>query len=422
MQNSFAKTQIENIRVWSAPDNIRIVFDISDNVKYNVFTLNNPHRVVIDFVDTDWKLSKEPEFDNSNIKKIRHSIRNQKNLRIVFDLSQSVKPNYFLLAPNKTYGYRLVLDLPIKQKKSETASKFQSTSRKFRNRDFIVAIDPGHGGEDPGAIGKKFKTKEKDVVLQVAKRLEKKINHTPGLQAFLIRTGDYYVGLRQRINKARSHGADLFISIHADSFHDSKASGASVYILSEKGSSSEAARWLAESENRADLIGGISLDDKGDLLAQVLLDLSQSASKQASYELAESLLEGLSKVTKLHQKQVQQAGFAVLKAPDIPSVLVEIGFISNHIGEENLRSSQYQEKIAQALVNGVLHHFSKRRQPSMHTMQMAVIHKVKSGETLEKIAHQYKTPLRDIVAHNRLKSDLIYIGQKIRIPQVADTE
>src|SRR5690606_21972177 len=161
------------------------------------------------------------------------------------------------------------------------------------------------------------------------------------------------------INKARSHGADLFISVHADSFHDSKASGASVYILSEKGSSSEAARWLAESENRADLIGGISLDDKGDLLAQVLLDLSQSASKQASVGLAQSLRDGLAEVTKLHQGQVQQAGFAVLKAPDIPSVLVEIGFISNHIGEENLRSAQYQEKRAQALVNGVVHHCTR---------------------------------------------------------------
>ncbi|MCS5707547.1 N-acetylmuramoyl-L-alanine amidase [Candidatus Berkiella cookevillensis] len=449
MRLAMGATTIQGARVWAAPDNTRVVFDISDQVEYKLFTLSNPNRVVIDFKNADWKAKGAPQLNDSNIKSFRHGVRDTHDLRVVFDLHEAAKPKSFILAPNKTYGHRLVLDLESTTKKSvekgieknteqiisvpEVSSSLPTPikrpQKQQNNKRYIVAIDPGHGGEDPGAVGRRFKTKEKDIVLQVARMLERKVNETPGLQAFLIRNGDYYVGLRQRINKARGQGADLFVSIHADSFKDSKATGASVFILSEKGASSEAARWLAESENRADLIGGISLDDKGDVLAQVLLDLSQSATKAASYELGQSVLNSLGRVTNLHKASVQQAGFAVLKSPDIPSILVEVGFLSNHIGEENLRKAAHQEKIASALLEGVKAYFAHRGQPlnkpvpkQMDGGQIAKVykahkvHEVKSGETLQKIALRYKTSTTAIVSHNRLKSHILQVGQQLKIP------
>lgn len=449
MRLAVGATTIEGARVWAAPDNTRIVFDISDQVEYKLFTLSNPNRVVIDFKNTNWKAKGSPQLSDSNIKSFRHGVRENHDLRVVFDLHEAAKPKSFVLAPNKTYGYRLVLDLESTVKKSAEEKRVSQqpevsspsvpvkSSQKQSNNSkrYVVAIDPGHGGEDPGAVGRRFQTKEKDIVLQVARILERKINETHGLQAFLIRNGDYYVGLRQRINKARGQGADLFVSIHADSFKDPKATGASVFILSEKGASSEAARWLAESENRADLIGGISLDDKGDVLAQVLLDLSQSATKAASYELGQSVLNSLGRVTNLHKASVQQAGFAVLKSPDIPSILVEVGFISNHIGEENLRKANHQEKIASALLEGVKGYFARRGQPLNKQTpkqmgsgqmakvpkqkghgQMAKVHQVMPGETLQKIAAKYKTSSAEIVSHNRLKSSVIQVGQRLQIP------
>lgn len=448
MRLAIGATTIQGARVWAAPDNTRIVFDISDQVEYKLFTLSNPNRVVVDFKNAHWKAKGSPQLSDSNIKNFRYGVRDTHDLRVVFELHEAAKPKSFILAPNKTYGHRLVLDLENTTKRSvekgieKNAQQIMSVpevssslptpikrpQKQQNNKRYIVAIDPGHGGEDPGAVGRKFKTKEKDIVLQVARMLERKVNETPGLQAFLIRNGDYYVGLRQRINKARAQGADLFVSIHADSFKDSKATGASVFILSEKGASSEAARWLAESENRADLIGGISLDDKGDVLAQVLLDLSQSATKAASYELGDAVLNSLGRVTNLHKASVQQAGFAVLKSPDIPSILVEVGFISNHIGEENLRKAAHQEKIASALLEGVKAYFARRGQPLNKSApkidggQIAKVHKapkiheVKSGETLQKIALQYKTSTTAIVSHNCLKSHILQVGQQLKIP------
>lgn len=421
MQASLAQTSVESMRVWAAPDSTRVVLDVSDEASYKIFSLKNPHRIVIDLKNANWDSKTIPSLEKSVIKKVRTSPRQQKDYRIVLDLHEKVELESFLLAPNQPYGYRLVLDLKGTTVKPQ-ASKFKSTSRKFRTRDFIIAIDPGHGGEDPGAIGKRFNTKEKDVVLEVAKHLETLVNETPGMQAFLVRKGDYFISLRKRINIARRQGADLFISVHADSFRDPKARGASVYILSEKGASSEAARWLAETENRSDLMGGISLDDKGDILAQVLLDLSQSASKMASYELGRSVLSSLAKVTKLHQSDVQQAGFVVLKSPDIPSILVEVGFISNHRGEYNLRKKGHQQKVAQAILQGVKQYYHQRGHetplqiPDM--VNTALKYKVERGDTLEKIAKRYKVSISSLKSDNQLSSDTIRVGQTLIINQL----
>tara|TARA_R110002110_G_scaffold400317_1_gene616607 strand:+ start:22031 stop:23359 length:1329 start_codon:yes stop_codon:yes gene_type:complete len=414
-----AKTEIHDARVWDSPDSIRVVFDISGTPNYKVFTLKNPNRVVIDLHEAKWSADKKPSLTHSNIKKLRYGLRNKNDLRIVLDLNDAVKPKTFVLAPNQTYGHRLVVDLPFKSRKADVVSQLDTTSGGFRNRDYLVAIDPGHGGEDPGAIGKKYKTREKDIVFSVAKILEQKVNQTPGMRAFLVRKGDYYIKLRDRISYARRQGADLFVSVHADSFKDPKATGASVYILSEKGESSEAARWLAESENRADLIGGVSLDGKGDILAQVLLDLSQSASKAASYDLGNEVLASLAKVTNLHKKKVQQAGFVVLKSPDIPSILVELGFISNPQGERNLSKPFHKEKLAQAMLEGIKGYVSSKGHPIHQYLpapSFVQTHKVRSGDSLEQLALQYKTTVEAIKSENKLKSDIIRIGQVLQLP------
>jgi len=298
---------------------------------------------------------------HTSIVKLRHGGQPGNTLRIVLDLDAPVKPTSFLLMPNQTYGHRLVLDL-----KGKSAKKNPPIQKKAvipKKRKWVVAIDPGHGGEDSGAVGRHRRLHEKEVVLAVSKKLKALINAQEGMEAFLIRTGDYYVSLRKRTLLAREKGADLFISVHADSFHNEKAKGASVYVLSEKGASNEAARWLAERENRADLIGGVSLEDKGNILASVLLDLSQTASREASHELAGHLIQHLGKITDLHHQSVQRAGFMVLKSPDIPSVLVELGFISNKEGEAKLHDATHQHALASALLSGVKAYAAKRLLP-----------------------------------------------------------
>jgi N-acetylmuramoyl-L-alanine amidase len=290
-----------------------------------------------------------------------------------------------------------------------------------RSRPFIVAIDAGHGGEDPGAVGAKG-TREKDVVLQMAKKLSYLINQKPGMKAVLVREDDSYVHLRKRMHHARAHNADLFISIHADSYHDSTAYGASVFVLSKRGASSEAARWLAKKENEADLIGGISLTDKDSMLASVLLDLSQSASSSASLELGEAVLQELHKIVPLHKKKVESAGFMVLKSPDIPSILVETGFISHKTGETNLRKEDYQWKIAHAILKGV-QRYADRRVPTVITAtpppttpRKSFSYVVRSGDTLFSVAQKHRLSVDTLKHHNRLKDNALQIGQVLTIP------
>jgi N-acetylmuramoyl-L-alanine amidase len=418
-----APTEVQGLRLWAAPDHTRVVFDISGPVSHKLFTLNNPERLVIDVRDTRVSTGIDTRDKHAGIiKGVRTGKRDKGGLRIVLDLTQAAKPSSFTLKPGGQHGHRLVVDLhdptvikqPPQQQLKQKQKKNQSVSvQKTRLRDLVVAIDAGHGGDDPGAIGRGG-TREKDVVLSIARRLEALIKKEPGMRPVLIRKGDYYVGLRQRINKARQHNADLFVSIHADGFRDRRVRGSSVYILSRRGASSEMARWLAEKENSADLAGGVSLDDKDKLLAEVLLDLSQTATNEASVDVADNMFRELRRLGKTHKKSVQQAGFVVLKSPDIPSVLVETAFITNPTEERKLRDKRHQESLARAMFSGIMRYFATHQPPGTHLV--AREHTIKRGDTLGNIAQHYQVSLNSLKGYNSLKSDRVLVGQTLRIP------
>ena len=408
--------EIKNIRVWAAPDNTRIVLDLADETDYKLFTLDEPHRVVVDVEQAKFSAHlDELTIIDTGIKRIRYG-QHKDSTRIVFDIDKETQPSNFVLPPNDTYGHRLVIDLAFTRKSITSLPRVSLTPH---TNQFVVAIDPGHGGEDPGAIGSVYSLQEKEVVLAVAKRLKQLIDSQSNMKAILIRTGDYYVGLRKRMSAAREQNADIFISLHADSFHDERANGASVYVLSDRGASSEAARWLAESENRADLMGGVTLEDKGDMLASVLLDLSQTATTHASFDLAESLLDKLKNATKLHQENVQRAGFMVLKSPDVPSVLVELGFISNKRGEQKLRQSKYQQQLAKAIFEGVQHYAKNKPKVIWEPGSIARLqHRVVAGDTLSEIASRYHTSVENLQAANQVAGHEIKVGDTLVIPAI----
>jgi len=310
------------------------------------------------------------------------------------------------------YGHRLVIDL---FEKEAVAAQPARTVEKSR-RDLVVAIDAGHGGDDPGAIGPRG-TREKDVVLAIARALGRAVDAEPGMRAVLIRDGDYFVSLSKRVEKARAQKADLFISIHADAFHDRRARGASVYALSRGGSTSEHARLLAKKENASDLIGGVSLDDKDNLLASVLLDLSQTATQEASVDVASRVLKKMGSTAHLHKRQVEKAGFRVLKAPDIPSILVETAFISNPGEEAKLRNSRYQAEMANAILAGVRDHFLRNPPPgTLMAERSDRTHTISRGETLSTIAQRYSVNLSTLRSANGISGDMVQAGAVIRIP------
>jgi N-acetylmuramoyl-L-alanine amidase len=360
---AFAKRRatLTGIRIsQSADDHTRIVFDLSGDFSHRLFTLSDPHRIVIDLTDT--RKSEAIEIDNVKtnlLSGLRSASKNNGRLRVVLDLQSKVRPRSFELKPDGKSGHRLVVDLHATDL-SPTPIKTSQQERKKAKHQFVIALDPGHGGRDPGAIGKRG-TREKDIALAVAKKMKTLINRTPGYRAVLTRDADRYITLRNRVKKARQAEADIFISLHADSFHKRYVKGASVYALSLRGASSEAARWIAKKENSSDLIGGISLDDKDDLIASVLLDLSQTATIQDSLELGSDVLSQLGKVSRLNNRKVQQAGFAVLKAPDMPSILVETAFLSNPSEEKKLRSPRHQQKLAKAVFSGIRNHLKNRQ-------------------------------------------------------------
>lgn len=402
---------IEGLRVWAAPDSTRVVFDVSAPVKYQVFSLESPDRMVIDIKQARLKKRlAQPGVEDHYLRRVRAAARNGQDLRVVLDLKQTAVHQSFQLKPNQYYGHRLVIDL---QGGEAGATPAKPAGRPARPRDVIIAIDAGHGGEDPGAIGPGG-TYEKDVVLQISKTLARAINRERGMRAVLIREGDYYMSLRKRILSARRHKADLFLSIHADAFPNRKVQGASVYTLSRRGASSEAARWLAERENAADLVGGVSLDDKDDVLASVLLDLSQTASLEASIDVADRVLKGLQRVGKVHKKRVQSAGFAVLKSPDIPSILIETAFISNPSEEKKLLSHKHRGNLAGAIVAGLRGYF--RDFAPAGTLLAARRHTIARGETLSAIAKRYRVSPSALKAYNALRGDRIQAGQTISIP------
>jgi N-acetylmuramoyl-L-alanine amidase len=408
---------VDDVRMWAGPENTRLVFDISGPIEHSVFTLKAPNRVVIDLKNT--RLRQKPrglDFSNSIVTKLRSAKRNQHDLRMVLDLKDKVRPKSFLLKPTKHYGHRLVIDLgDTRIQAPPKVARSHDKHSKGAPRDVIIAIDAGHGGDDPGASGRRG-TREKHVVLAIARELEKLVRKEPGMRPVMIRNGDYYVGLRKRTQKARQQQADLFISIHADAFRNGRASGASVYVLSANGATSEAAQWLANSENNADLIGGVSLDDKDDLLRSVLLDLSQNATIAASLDVGSNVLGELKKIGKVHKKRVEQAGFMVLKSPDIPSILVETGYISNKREERNLRSKAHQRKLARAMLKGVKRFFAHNAPPGTRLAMVEQKHVIRPGETLSGIAQRYSISQLALRSANKLASSRIKIGQVLRIP------
>ncbi len=362
----------------STPQNARFLFEIDNTaIIYNLFTLNHPHRVVIDFKNTRMAThlltlpAAHPFLEN-----IRSAPRPNSELRVVLDLKQPVQVKSFLIKSEDHSSQSLVLEVntlarampipptPTANLQGPTIATPIAPSRQIYNKrtknkqDLVIAIDAGHGGIDPGALGKNG-TQEKEVALAIANELAILIDHAPGLYPVLIRNGDYFLSLRKRIELAREYQANLFVSIHADALPDSNARGSSVYMLSQQGASSEAARWLAQKENSADLIGGISLSDKDDLLASVLLDLSQISTLKTSAHVGKEVLTALKQVNNNHYVTVQQAAFMVLRSPDIPSILVETAFISNPLDEAKLNDPSYQLQIATAIFQGIQAYFTK---------------------------------------------------------------
>ena len=417
--------EVKHLRMWSSPDSTRLVFDINAPVEHSVLVLRDPDRVVIDLKNTRAaSLQDNLDFSQSHIQRIRSAARNDTDLRVVLDMKVAVNPKSFVLNPTQGYGHRLVLDLDQVQTAVQASAPVVKTVRQAvgaEARPVVIAIDAGHGGEDPGAIGPRG-TREKQVVLEIAHKLQHLIEQEPGMSAVMIRDGDYYVSLRGRMQRARAHKADLFVSIHADAVRNGHARGASVYVLSEKGASSEAARWLAASQNDSDLIGGVSLDDKDDLLASVLLDLSQNATIAASTDVADKILSEIRHVGKLHKMDVERAAFMVLKSPDIPSILVETGFISNRKEEGFLRDGNFQTRIARALLKGIHKYFKDYPPPGTLLAQRSaprqVEYEIKRGDTLASIAREYSVSLPHLRSLNSLSSDVLRVGQTLRIPDL----
>jgi N-acetylmuramoyl-L-alanine amidase len=421
-----AATDIHGVRMWNAPDHTRLVFDVSKQVQHQLFALHNPERLVIDFDKTALKAKLKPDqFKNRHISTLRYASQPNGKLRVVLDLNQTVRPRSFMLRPSGQYGHRLVIDLYDRNGKATVIQKVKKKGGLQGARDVVIAIDAGHGGEDPGARGKKLKAKEKTITLAIARKLKKLIDAEPGMRAILTRKGDYYVGLRKRMKIARHEHADFFVSIHADAFRNKKAKGASVFVLSNRGASSEAARWLAVKENSADMVGGVSLDDKDDVLASVLLDLAQTGTLTASMRAARTVHNEMGKIGTLHGNKVQNAGFMVLKSPDIPSMLVETGFISNPSEERKLASRAYQLKIASAIFKGIKGYF--HAEPPLGTRlamekqkklekQYAAKYVIRRGDTLSTIAQRHQVSVADLRSENRIDNDRIRVGQVLRIP------
>lgn len=420
-----ASVEVKDLRLWRAPDHTRIVLDLSGPTTHSVMELQGPDRLVLDVQGavlqgalTDLPLEGTP------ITRVRSGIRRGEDLRVVFDLAAQIQPSSFELKPNERTGHRLVLDLydTAPTETAEPPKPAKTVQQVDTRRPVVVAIDAGHGGEDPGASGPN-KLREKTVVLAIAKRLKKKLDASPHYRPVMIRSGDYYVSLKGRRQLARKHQADLFVSIHADAFTHPSANGASVYALSTRGASSTAAQFLADKENAADLVGGVAVSEMDDVLAGVLTDLSMTATLDSSLSVGKEVLEEMGGFARLHKKQVEQAAFSVLKSPDIPSILVETGFISNPKEAKFLSGASYQEKMASAIYRGVDRWFEAYPPPgTLFARRSEGNAKVRTvtvarGDTLSEIARRYDVSVGDLRSINALSSSTIRVGQVLRLPE-----
>ena len=443
--DAVAETKVNSVRLWRAPDNTRLVFDLTGPVQHSVFTLSAPDRLVIDINGASLGAPLSVNSSNTPITAMRSAQRTPTDLRVVIDLKKAVTPKSFTLAPNAQYGNgcwgggsgvcadaapipaptNVATVAPVPGTPVDPPVKLPPAPA--GKRDIVVVIDAGHGGEDPGASGSRGQ-REKDVVLAIARELQRQVNGMKGFRAELTRTGDYFIPLRGRTEIARKKGADLFVSIHADAAPSAAAFGASVFALSDRGATSETARWLADSENRSDLIGGagnVSLDDKDRMLAGVLLDLSMTASLTSSLNVGQKVLSNIGRVTPLHKQRVEQAGFMVLKSPDIPSILVETGFISNANEASKLAAANHQQALARSISSGVRQFFQQNPPPGTYIAwlrdsgkiaQGPRDHRVNPGETLAMIAVRYQVSPASLRSANNLASDELKIGQHLTIP------
>lgn len=414
-----AAVSVQNLRLWRAPDHTRIVFDLSGPLEYRLEMLSGPPRIVIDLEQAVLK-NALPALDDGGrfVAQIRAARFDADTLRIVLDLKAETHPRAFVLKPAGPYGHRLVVDL-LEPKATADGADEEPGARPppepLKPRPITIAIDAGHGGEDPGAIGRRYRTREKDVTLSVARELARLVERTPGMRVVLIRDGDYYIGLRQRFLKARAQRADIFVSIHADAVPGREVRGSSVYALSERGATDATAKLIADKENAADLIGGVSLNDKDDVLARVLLDLSHTKTIHDSLRLGADTLSELKRVGPVHSAQVRQAGFTVLKAPDIPSVLVETAYISNPTEEKKLRTRAFQRQLAAGIFKGV-QRFLARARETPAAPPTPRVHVVRRGETLAAIARKYAVPVDVLRFANNLGAGEPPRGQPLQIP------
>ncbi|EEX35568.1 MULTISPECIES: LysM peptidoglycan-binding domain-containing protein [Vibrio] len=428
---------LESIRVWPSPDETRVVIDLASEAEYSYFTLSSPDRLVVDLKQTSINTKLPINVSESPVlKRIRKSSPPQKGTyRLVFELKRKVTPQLFKLAPTPggQYGHRLVIDMPHGSSSSSTSAAKPSSSSSspqvsrdasqlLGTADIVVAIDAGHGGEDPGSIGPSRKY-EKHATLAISKKIAAQINAVPGMKAVLTRRGDYFVNLNKRSEIARGSKAHLLVSIHADGFRTPQPRGGSVFVLNTRRANSEIARWVENHEEQSQLLGGagevLSKNTSDKNVSQTLLDLQFSHSQKEGYKVATKILKQMSSAgIKLHKKQPVNASLAVLKSPDIPSVLVETGFITNPTEEKLLFQRSHQDKLARALTKAIVQYFEAN--PPEGTLfsnrGKTIKHKVKRGESLSVIAKKYGTTTKAIMQANKLKSSSLAIGQVLTIP------
>jgi N-acetylmuramoyl-L-alanine amidase len=388
-----ANATIKDVRLWAGPDGTRLVFDLTAPVEHNVLTLENPDRVVVDIPAASLQSERALPEGQGFVKQLRAAEQPNGDLRVVVGLTGPAQPKVFSVGPQQSYGHRLVLDLTPSKGTAMMPPSVVKEAADAHGRDIVVAIDAGHGGVDPGSIGKRG-TYEKHVTLAIARRLKERIDREPGMRAVLTRDNDMFVEHRERIARARRQQADMFVSVHADSYRDRSVAGSSVYVLSARGASDESTRWLADRENAADLIGGVKLDDKDSVLASVLLDLSQSAAMSASVDAADNVMQELYKIGNITNRGVKHAGFLVLKSPDIPSMLVETAFISNPTEEARLLDPRHQQRLAEAIHQGVRAYFYTNPPPGTLVAELrakqsspTVIASTADGESAAGTAH-----------------------------------
>ena len=416
---------LQSVRSSADQDSSRVVLEFSGRPQFSYFNLNNPSRLVLDITNLTTKtLSPLDSIDDSRIQRIRSSIRGN-GRRLVFDLSGEYRSNVFALGPKGRYPHRLVVDVvgyvAGEKASSRSAPANETAEPLVEKRDIVVAIDPGHGGKDPGASS--YGVVEKQVVLQIAKRLARRFQSEPGYRAVLTREDDQYIQLKDRPRIAREAGADFFISIHADSFPKNRnVRGTGVYALSLRGANSELSRWLQNTENADDLAGGVDLGDVDNDTRQVLLNMSMESAIRISKQAGEGVLSDLKDAGRVHKKRLGLANFVVLRSPDIPSLLIETGFLSNRSDARRLSISREQEKIAAAIFEGIKRYFEKS--PPANTFvawrkqnaDQRMIIEVKRGDTLSEIAARYGLSLQALKELNELETNVIHLGQKLEVP------